>query len=88
MSALNRLRAAARSDMKRWGNPDLAWRACFSTDGTDGPTGVAPVCRDEGHDPDDGSVYVCCPGPVIEVESAPLAEYLAALLNTDCPKEA
>lgn len=59
------------------------WRTAYTTDGTDGPTGIIPVCRDTGHDPDDGSVYVCCPEPAIEVESPELADYLVALLNAD-----
>ncbi|MEU6168042.1 hypothetical protein [Streptomyces tanashiensis] len=59
------------------------WRVCFSEDGTDEPTGVAPVCTDEDHDPDDGSVYDCCPEPVIECHSMTTADYVAALLNAD-----
>jgi len=85
VSALDKARTAARAELEGWtgGDPNPDWRACYSTDGTDGPTGVGPVCHAEEHDPDDGSVYDCCPAPVIEVESTPLAEYLAALLNAD-----
>lgn len=59
------------------------WRACFSENGSEEPTGIAPVCDDEGHDPDDGSVYGCCPNPVVECDSGPLAAYLVELLNAD-----
>lgn len=85
MSALDQARAAARAQLYALtgGGPNPAWRTCFSTDGTEEPTGVAPICSDEGHEPEDGSVYDCCPEPVIEVASTALAEYLAALLNAD-----
>lgn len=85
MSALDKARKAARIEVEGlYGNePNTEWRSCFSTDGTSGPTGVAPVCLDDGHDPDDGSVYDCCPEPIIETGSMPVAEYLAALLNAD-----
>jgi hypothetical protein len=84
VSALDRARAAARSLLADTIDAALPeWRACFSTDGTDGPTAVAPVCADEDHEPTDGNVYNCCPEPVIEVEWPELAEYLAALLNAD-----
>jgi hypothetical protein len=59
------------------------WRVCFSTDGSDQPTGIGPICTDDDHDPDDGSVYSCCPDPVIECDSMVMADYLAALLNAD-----
>lgn len=85
MTGLAQTRAAARALVYALsgGGPNPAWRTCFSMDGTDGPTGIAPVCNDEGHDEDDGSVYTCCPEPVIETGFTPLAEYLAALLNAD-----
>jgi hypothetical protein len=88
MSALDRARDAASRALPAFTGaigPHLPeWRACFSTDGTAGPTGIAPICQAEEHDPDDtGDVWACCPEPVIEVESTELAEYLAALLNAD-----
>ncbi|WKD37627.1 hypothetical protein KO717_34575 [Streptomyces xanthophaeus] len=82
---MDRARADARIELARLTGGDAApeWRVCYSTEGTHGPTGIAPVCLDEDHDPDDGNVYPCCPEPVIEVQSVPLAGYLAALLNAD-----
>ncbi|MGY4903278.1 hypothetical protein [Streptomyces sp. 900116325] len=65
------------------GEARLEWRTAFTTDGTDEPTGIVPVCADEDHEPDDGSVYSCCPEPAIECGSHPVAAYLAELLNTD-----
>lgn len=59
------------------------WRTAFSTDGTEEPTGIAPVCSDEDHDLDDGSVYDCCAEPVIECGSYAVAAYLAELVNAD-----
>ncbi|MER5559646.1 hypothetical protein ABT071_13675 [Streptomyces sp. NPDC002506] len=59
------------------------WRTAFTTDGTDEPTGIAPVCPDEDHEPDDGSVYPCCPEPAIECDSHKVAAYLVELLNAD-----
>ncbi|WP_329163959.1 hypothetical protein OHB49_29025 [Streptomyces sp. NBC_01717] len=59
------------------------WRTAFTTDGTAEPTGIAPVCPDEDHDPDDGSVYPCCPNPAIECLSPEIAAHLAELLNAD-----
>ncbi|MGO4630549.1 hypothetical protein AB4225_06330 [Streptomyces sp. 2RAF24] len=84
MNALNRARHQAREffgDVA--GNPAPEWRTCFSTDGTEEPTGIAPVCPDEDHEEADGSVYVCCPNPVVECDSGPLAAYLVELLNAD-----
>lgn len=77
-------RTAAREFLKAMGG-DAApeWRTAFTTDGTDEPTGIIPVCTDEGHDPDDGSVYSCCPAPAIECEFPTIAAYLAELLNAD-----
>jgi hypothetical protein len=87
VSAIDRARQAVAAALPAWTGaigPHLPeWRTCFSTDGTDRPTGIVPVCGDEGHDPDDGSVYDCCPGPVVEAESPELAEYLVTLLNAD-----
>ncbi|MFJ7067540.1 hypothetical protein [Streptomyces sp. NPDC101115] len=84
MSAMDKTRAAAREFLDLVaGTPAPEWRTCFSTDGTDEPTGFAPVCDVEGHDPDDGNVYSCCPNPVVECDSGPLAAYLVELLNAD-----
>lgn len=84
MNALNKARTAARDELHAMNaDPAPKWRTCFSAEGTDEPTGIAPVCGAEGHDPDDGSAYDCCPEPVIEIHSAPMAAYLAALLNAD-----
>jgi hypothetical protein len=87
MSALNRARTAAAGALPDWTGaiaPHLPeWRVCFSTDGSPEPTGIAPVCPDEDHEPADGSVYECCSMPVIEVECTELAEYLVVLLNAD-----
>ncbi|WP_405674807.1 hypothetical protein OG292_03005 [Streptomyces sp. NBC_01511] len=85
MSALSAARTAARRDLLSvlGAGARTEWRTCFSTDGSEEPTGVAPVCPDEGHEEDDGSVYVCCPEPVIEADSHTMAAYLAALLNAD-----
>ena len=84
MSALSRIREQARDFLQTVGAGAFPeWRVCHSTDGTDEPTGLAPVCPDEDHDPDDSSVYNCCPDPVIEVDSGPLAAYLVELLNAD-----
>jgi hypothetical protein len=59
------------------------WRTAFTTDGTDEPTGIAPVCPDEDHDPFDGSVYSCCVEPAIECGAPAIAAYLVELLNAD-----
>ncbi|WP_329032208.1 hypothetical protein OIE71_04515 [Streptomyces sp. NBC_01725] len=84
MSALPAARAAVRDLLNTLGTSRRTeWRTCFSTDGSEEPTGVAPVCPDEGHEEDDGSVYDCCAEPVIECDSYPMAAYLAALLNAD-----
>lgn len=80
MSARKNARAFLRAMV---GDAAPEWRTAFTTDGTDEPTGIAPVCPDEDHDPDDGSVYSCCPEPVIECDSYPIAAYLAELLNAD-----
>jgi hypothetical protein len=84
MSALDHARADVLGCL--WataGDAVPEWRTCYSTDGTEGPTGIAPVCKDDEHERTDGNVYGCCPEPVIEVEAPPLAEYLVALLNED-----
>ncbi|AAR29695.1 hypothetical protein VWBp05 [Streptomyces phage VWB] len=84
MSAIDKARKQARELLDLvTGTPTPEWRVCFSEDGTEEPTGIAPVCLDEGHDPDDGSVYDCCPSPVVECDSDPLAAYLVELLNAD-----
>ncbi|MDI9885352.1 hypothetical protein QMZ92_13340 [Streptomyces sp. HNM0645] len=84
MSDLTTTRTVARELLRTLnGEPQPEWRTCFSTDGSEEPTGIAPVCPDEDHDPDDDSVYSCCPLPAIECDSYPMAAYLAALLNGD-----
>jgi hypothetical protein len=84
MSALDNARKAARELLNTLGGDERPeWRTCFSTDGTDEPTGVAPVCPDEEHEDADGNVYDCCPDPVIECDSYVMTEYLVALLNAD-----
>ncbi|WP_199800655.1 hypothetical protein [Streptomyces marianii] len=84
MSDLTTTRTFARELLQTLnGEPQPEWRACFSTDGSEEPTGIAPVCPDEDHERADGSVYGCCPLPVIECDSYPMAAYLAALLNAD-----
>ncbi|MEW1551381.1 hypothetical protein [Streptomyces tsukubensis] len=87
MTDLDRLRSATAAALPAWTGaaaPHLPeWRVAFTTDGSDAPTGIAPVCQDEDHDSGDGSVYTCCPDPAVEVECPELAEYLVALLNAD-----
>ncbi|MCX4705690.1 hypothetical protein [Streptomyces sp. NBC_01373] len=84
MSTLDKSRGPAREALLRLvGEARPEWRTAFTTDGTDEPTGIIPVCSDPDHEPDDGSVYVCCPEPAIEVGATELAEYLVALLNAD-----
>ncbi|MBL1107388.1 hypothetical protein JK361_22740 [Streptomyces sp. 5-8] len=59
------------------------WRPAFDGDAvTAAPDAIAPVCTDEGHERTDGSVYSCCPDPVISVDPL-LVDYLVALLNAD-----
>ncbi|MCM2427353.1 hypothetical protein [Streptomyces sp. RKAG337] len=67
------------------GDARPAWRV-VSIDGADPATGIGPACLDEDHEATDSSPYECCPEPLIETESAPLAEYLVALLNADAGK--
>lgn len=64
------------------GHPAPVWRAACLGE-TDDANAVAPVCDDEGHDPQDPAVYSCCPDVVIETGSAVLALYVAELLNAD-----
>ena len=60
------------------------WRQCFTElDGAEHPNAIAPVCLDDEHDPEDPTVYSCCPDTVIEVESHVLGAYLVELLNAD-----
>ncbi|MFI6465713.1 hypothetical protein [Streptomyces sp. NPDC050538] len=80
---LDAARAAAAA---QWGGEGLPkWRTAYTTNGSEAPTGIVPVCQDPEHEEGDGSIYDCCPEPAIEVESAELADYLVALLNTDIP---
>ncbi|MFF2640349.1 hypothetical protein ACFVUB_11200 [Streptomyces niveus] len=84
MSTLSTTRTAARDLLATLGTASATeWRTCFSSNGSEEPTGIAPVCPDEDHEEDDGSVYDCCAEPVIECGSYPMAAYLAALLNAD-----
>jgi hypothetical protein len=84
VSALDETRGPAREALLRLtGDARPEWRAAFTTDGTDGPTGIAPVCPDPEHERGDGDVWACCPDLAVEVESTELAEYLVALLNAD-----
>lgn len=84
MSYLDDVRSAARSFLLREADDARPeWRGVFSTNGTEGPTGIAPVCPDPEHESGDGDLYTCCPELAIEVESAEFAEYLVALLNAD-----
>ncbi|WP_406202667.1 hypothetical protein OG331_31975 [Streptomyces sp. NBC_01017] len=86
MRTLDEARAAAAA---QWGGEGLPkWRTAFLTIAGEEPTAIVPVCHDPEHEEADGSVYDCCPEPAIEVESAELAEYLVALLNTDAPGDA
>lgn len=87
MIDLDTARAAARERLHSITGDDrpIVWRVVF-TDG-EPPTGVAPLCHDEDHhEDDDAAAFDCCPGPVIETWSAPLALYLVALLNADAGK--
>jgi hypothetical protein len=85
MSALPAARTTARDLLKTLtGDAAPQWRTCFSTNGTDEPTGIAPECPDEDHeDEDNADVYSCCPEPVIECHSYVMAQYLEQLLNAD-----
>ncbi|MEE4489372.1 hypothetical protein [Streptomyces sp. BE230] len=85
LAPLTEARAATRTLlMTSTGAERPEWRAVFSTDGTDEPTGIAPVCTDPEHLADDeAEAYDCCPDPVIECESPVIATYLVELLNAD-----
>ena len=80
---MNARDAARKALLTTTGVAAPEWRTCFSTDGSDEPTGIAPVCTDENHEPEDVSVYPCCPEPVIECGSYSIAAYLVELLNAD-----
>ncbi|MFF9568454.1 hypothetical protein [Streptomyces sp. NPDC014685] len=65
------------------------WRQSFTeVDGAEHPDAVSPVCTDDGHDPDDPTVYTCCPDSVVEVDSHVLGAYLVELLNADAHVDA
>lgn len=83
-SALDKARRAASELLRQTTGADLPqWRAVFDTDETIAePNAIAPVCTDDDHEPGDGSVYDCCPDPVVVVDP-PLVAYLVALLNAD-----
>lgn len=85
MIDLDTARAAARERLRLITGANVtAWRVVVTDD--EMPTGIAPVCPDEGHEACDASAYDCCPDPVIETWSEPLALYLVALLNADAGK--
>lgn len=66
------------------GDSTPEFRVVFSTNGSDGPTGIASVCTDPDHFEDDkAEMYPCCPGMDIECHSTAVAEYLVALINAD-----
>ncbi|MFF9690279.1 hypothetical protein [Streptomyces sp. NPDC014623] len=85
MSILDNARLAAREVLLAdTGKQRPMWRQCFTElDGSLHPNAIAPVCLDEEHDPEDPTVYVCCPDTVVEVESHVIGAYLVELLNTD-----
>ncbi|ALF00178.1 conserved hypothetical protein [Streptomyces sp. SPB78] len=86
MTRLDDTRRAAHESLKLMcGDAWPEWRAAYTTDGTDGPTGIAPVCPDPEHERGDGDLWACCPEPAVEAESNALAGYLVALLNADRP---
>lgn len=81
--SLDEARSPALEALLRLVGDAPEWRAVFTTNGTDGATGIGPVCPDPDHEPGDGDLYTCCPELAIEAESAELADYLVALLNAD-----
>ncbi|MFF5977150.1 hypothetical protein ACFY7C_37260 [Streptomyces sp. NPDC012769] len=84
MTRLDTYRLTARELLTTLTGTDTPeWRVCVSFEDGNDPTGVGPVCTDEGHDTDDAAVYDCCPDPIIECESETMANYVAALLNRD-----
>lgn len=86
MSLLDVYRSPARELLTTLtGTAAPEWRVC-SEEATEELSSIAPVCTDEEHDPDDAFVYPCCPEPVIECHSGAMAEYFAALLNSDREK--
>lgn len=77
-------RKAAGELLLETGSSAPEWRQAFiELPGGDEPDAIAPICTDEYHDPEDPTVYTCCPEPVIEVADPTIGAYLAALLNTD-----
>ncbi|MEU9198885.1 hypothetical protein [Streptomyces sp. NPDC048332] len=85
LTPLTEARAATRTLlMTSTGVERPEWRPVFSTDGTDGPTGIAPVCTDPEHYEDDAAeAYSCCPNPIIKCGSPVISTYLVELLNAD-----
>jgi hypothetical protein len=84
MTNLDHARRAAAELLRQTTGSDLPeWRAAFDGDRTtEMPNAIAPVCDDEDHERTDGSVYDCCPEPIVPVDP-PLVEYLVAVLNAD-----
>lgn len=93
---LAQARKAAREFLaEQTGERRPMWRAVRTFH--DAVTGVAPVCTSERSDAlhathdyrlgeplrDEQGVYACCPLPIIETDSAPMAAYLVELLNAD-----
>lgn len=93
---LTQAREAARAFLaEQTGERRPTWRAVLTFH--DSVTGVAPVCTSERGDAlhathdyrlgepmrDEQGVYACCPLPIIETDSAPMAAYLVELLNAD-----
>jgi hypothetical protein len=81
---LSALRNAAHDMLRDLNGPysPVRWRVVTATGGHQ--TGITPVCP-KAHNPTrpDWLTYDCCPRPVIEAGSEPLASYLVALLNAD-----
>ncbi|MFI5809294.1 hypothetical protein [Streptomyces sp. NPDC051561] len=85
MSTLSDARIAARALLKNvTGDERPMWRQVITEyTGANKHDAIAPVCLDDDHEPEDASVYSCCPEPVIEVEQPELGAYLVELLNAD-----
>ncbi|MEV8349010.1 hypothetical protein ACFVTT_15865 [Streptomyces niveus] len=60
------------------------WRTAYTElNGAEYPNAIGPVCLDDEHEPEDPTVYACCPDTVVEVESHVIGAYLVELLNAD-----
>lgn len=84
MTRLDNARRAASELLRQTTGSSLPeWRPAFDTEDASAlPNVIAPVCADPDHERVDGSVYGCCPEPIIPVDP-PLVDYLVALLNAD-----